>query len=382
MPTQDAGKMTNPLFNDNKFKLGVFAFNGRGTLLTYGDGPEVSWKRCLRIAGQADAAGLEAIIPYVRWKGGPRVDETSVRAHHEIFDTFAFAAAITQATKYSSVFSTTAMPITHPLIAAKQGATIDHIGGGRFSLNVVAGWNTPEFEMFGEPLRAHSDRYDQASEWMQIVQNAWSSEDEFDFQGDYYKVTKGESWPKPIQKPFPPIMNAAGSERGAKFAAKYADICYVMAGKGGVESFAALIAEYKRIAREEFNREIQIWTLTDFIIRDTEAEARDEFNRRKELENMANPLYHKAVAQLRAEQAKPMQVPGAGAGSGESTPYDNKLVGTPEQIVDMIKTWSDIGLAGVVMRNSEHMDDDLPLLLGKVLPLLEQAGLRKAFSNR
>lgn len=381
MSEDQSNRPTNPLFNDNKFKLGVFAFNGRGTMMAYGDGPEVSWERCLRIARQADDAGFETIIPYVRWKGGPKVDDTSARANHHVFDTFAFAAAITQATKYSSVFSTTSMPITHPLIAAKQGATIDHIGGGRFSLNVVAGWNTPEFEMFGAPLRGHDDRYKQADEWMQIVDSAWGDQDEFDFHGEFYDVVKGESWPKPIQSPRPPIMNAAGSESGARFAAKHADICYVMAGKGGIEAFAAMIAEYKRIAREEFNRSIQVWTLTDFIIRDTEAEAIEEFQRRKDFENSANPEYHKQVAKLRADQAKPLQVPGMKTSEGESTPYDNKLVGTPEQIVDMIKQWSEIGLAGVVMRNSEYMDEDLPLLIEKVVPLMEKAGLRSPFAG-
>lgn len=370
---------TNPLFNDNIFKLGVFAFNGKGTMMTYGAGPEVSWSRCERIAGQADKAGFETIIPYTRWKGGPKIDEVSKDAHHDVFDTYAFAAALTQATSQASVFSTTSIPIVHPLIVAKQAATIDHIGGGRFSLNVVAGWNTPEFEMFGEPLRSHNDRYEQAAEWMEILQMAWTREDDFDFEGNYYKVVKGESWPKPIQKPFPPIMNAAGSEKGAHFAAKYADICYVMAGKGGIETFSAMIKEYKRIAREEYGREIQIWTLTDFVIRDTEAEAHDEAMRRVAVENNVNPEYHKEVAKIRAAQAKPLQLPGQ-TQTAEGTPYDNKLVGTPEQIVDKIKAWSDIGLAGVVMRNSEYMDADLPLLIDKVVPVMEQAGLRKAYS--
>jgi hypothetical protein len=49
--------------------------------------------------------------------------------------------------------------------------------------------------------------------------------------------------------------------------------------------------------------------------------------------------------------------------------------------VEKIKQWSDIGLSGVVMRNSEYMDQDLPLLIEKVVPLLEQAGLRKPFAG-
>ena len=51
-------------------------------------------------------------------------------------------------------------PLFHPLIAAKEMVTADHIGQGRFGLNIVAGWNEGEFEMFGVAQRAHHDRYE------------------------------------------------------------------------------------------------------------------------------------------------------------------------------------------------------------------------------
>ena len=61
------------------------------------------------------------------------------------------------------------MPTVHPIVAAKQATTIDHISSGRFALNVVCGWYEPEFLMFGAPVMEHDTLYDYAAEWLEIV---------------------------------------------------------------------------------------------------------------------------------------------------------------------------------------------------------------------
>jgi alkanesulfonate monooxygenase SsuD/methylene tetrahydromethanopterin reductase-like flavin-dependent oxidoreductase (luciferase family) len=63
-------------------------------------------------------------------------------------DPFTWAAAIAQATEHVGVFVTAHAPTSLPIAAAKQLATIDIISNGRLGLNVVAGWNRPELEMF------------------------------------------------------------------------------------------------------------------------------------------------------------------------------------------------------------------------------------------
>lgn len=374
----DARRATNPLFNDNKFKLGVFGFNGKGAQLTHGPGPDVTWARSSAIARLADAAGLEAIVPYTRWKGRPQVDEATKHVPHDVFDTYAWAAGLSQQTEHSAVFATTAIPMIHPIVVAKQAATIDHISGGRFALNVVAGWNAAEFEMFGEPLKGHDDRYDQAAEWMEIIRKLWTEEEDFDFEGRYYKIVRGESWPKPIQSSYPAIMNAGGSDKGAHFAAKYADMCFVIAGKGGLDEMAAHVAEYKRLAREEYGREVQVWSTSPIIIRPSETEVADEAKRQQEA---LNPAYLKQLQELRGEQAKPLQVPGRDTPKAATTANDAvKIVGTPEQIVDAIAALSAAGVDGVVL-TSDTLEEELALLSSDVLPLLEQAGLRKPFNR-
>ena len=110
-------------------------------------------------------------------------------------------------------------------MAAKQGAVIDHISNGRFTLNIVCGWNFPEMEMFGVKLQEHEDRYACAEEWITIVKRLWSEDETFDFKGKFYNIKKGYLQPKPIQSAHPAIMNAGASGRGKHFATKNCDLC-------------------------------------------------------------------------------------------------------------------------------------------------------------
>ena len=79
-------------------------------------------------------------------------------------------------------------PLIAPLIAAKEFVTADHIGQGRFELNIVCGWNEGEFEMFGATLSDHESRYDYAQEWLEIVKLAWSEGEDFDFTGRFFNL--------------------------------------------------------------------------------------------------------------------------------------------------------------------------------------------------
>jgi FMNH2-dependent dimethyl sulfone monooxygenase len=123
--------------------------------------------------------------------------------------------------------ATTHASTYHQLTVAKQSATIDIISGGRFGLYVVAGWNNPEIEMFGASLREREERYRYLTEWMEIVLRLWIEDEEFDYQSDFFNIVRGGSRPQPLQKPHPPIMNAASSGTGLAFAARVADICLV-----------------------------------------------------------------------------------------------------------------------------------------------------------
>ena len=261
------------LFNDDRLKLGVFGFNGQAPSNSILDELYVpTWRRILDVGSMADAAGFEVLVPFARWKHGRSRDSNNLAAL-DVFDPFIWAAGLSQATRHPAVMATSHRSLVHPVIAAKEAATIDHIGGGRFALNVVAGWNEPEFRMFGGDLEGHTDRYAQAAEWMEVVRRLWRESEHFDFDGTFYSIRKGESFPKPVQTSFPPIMSAGGSDKGRQFAAKYADLCFTLIRSNQREGAKADVDAYRDLARREFGRDIQVWTVAYVIQRDSQAEA-------------------------------------------------------------------------------------------------------------
>ena len=86
-----------------------------------------------------------------------------------------------------TVFGTVHAPLFNPVIAAKEMVTADHIGEGRFGLNIVVGWNEGEFQMFGVKQREHEQRYEYAQEWIDVIKMIWSDKEDFDFHGQYLK---------------------------------------------------------------------------------------------------------------------------------------------------------------------------------------------------
>jgi len=369
--------LTNPLFNENRMKLGVFGFNGQAPSNSILDELYVpTWPGVLDIGAKADVAGFEALVPFARWKHGRSRDSVNLAAM-DVFDPFVWAGGLGQATHYPAVMATSHMSLMHPVIAAKQSATIDHISNGRFALNVVAGWNEPEFRMFGGALEGHSDRYAQAAEWMEVLRRLWREEDEFDFEGKFYSIKKGESFPKPVQKPFPPIMNAGGSDKGREFAAKYADMCFTLIRSDEPEGAKADVDAYRELAKRDFGRNIQVWTVAYVIQRDSQAEA--EAYQHRILENADQRANDTMMAML-GNQSKMMSKEAfqlfknryiAGAGGFP-------LVGSAERIVDTLSRLSKAGVDGVLLCWIDYMDG-LTRWVRDIMPMLEQVGLRRPF---
>jgi dimethylsulfone monooxygenase len=124
-----------------------------------------------------DEAGIDFMLPIARWIGyGGETD-----FHGGVLETMTWAAGLLAATKNIAVFRhhPHRQPTT-PAVAAKQIATIDQIGHGRAGLNIVAGWNKPEYEALGLTLPDdHETRYAYAQEWFDLVRKLWASDEHF-----------------------------------------------------------------------------------------------------------------------------------------------------------------------------------------------------------
>src|SRR5882724_2773567 len=163
--------------NNNEFKIGLFGANcssGRAVTMV----PErwrAGWIDNLELAKMADEAGVDFLLPVARWKGyGGDTDYQG-----STFETITWATGLLASTKRITVFGTVHAPLFHPVIAAKQFVTADHVGQGRFGLNVVVGWNEDEFTMFGVTQRDHEARYAYGQEWVDAVKMLWSDREDF-----------------------------------------------------------------------------------------------------------------------------------------------------------------------------------------------------------
>jgi dimethylsulfone monooxygenase len=366
---------TNPVFNDNALKLGVFALNGIGNNMS--NAPEnldAKWDDSVLLSKLSEEAGFEANVPYSRWRG--YVDADPGHRSGLALDSYTWAAATSQVTS-AAVFATSHVPTIHPIAAAKQCATIDQISGGRFGLNVVAGWNKTELDMFGAAMKDHHDRYAQAAEWIEILRALWSRDDAFDYEGEYYTVKKGISMPKPIQRPFPPIMNAGGSDRGRAFAAKYSDMAFVIVRSDDVDEIRRETDVYRKLAREEYGRDIQVWTLSYVVQGDTEQDARDRLNYYvvehgddRALDGFMN--MHNMHSQLMPPDVMDAMKFRLKAGHG-----GYELVGTADKITSQLDKLSKGGIDGVLLSWFSY-EDGIRNWIKDVKPRLEQAGLRSA----
>ena len=264
---------SNPLFGDRRLKMGTFCSNLKhGCAISSIEGTlEASWPATVALAELADRMEYEALVPVGRWRGfGGTTDFNGAG-----FECYSWAAGIAGVNGNSAIFATSHVPTVHPVMAAKQATTIDHISGGRFVLNVVTGWNESEFRLFGIDVPDHDRRYDMAVEWVEIIRRLWTEHELFDFEGEFYRIGGGQLLPKPIQSPRPPFMNAGGSERGRHFAAKYCDVAFIVVVNHDMDDLKAQIAAYKDLARKEYGREVAVWTHTYIVQGDTEKDARD-----------------------------------------------------------------------------------------------------------
>src|SRR5579871_5254132 len=133
------------IYNKNKFKLGLFGMNCLGGL-SLTKAPErwdASWDNNVKAAKLADEAGLEFLLPIGRWHGYQGESDTQGTT----FETIAWACGLLAKTDEITTFGTLHVAFINPVFAAKQMVTADHIGHGRFGVNVVSGWNAIEFGM-------------------------------------------------------------------------------------------------------------------------------------------------------------------------------------------------------------------------------------------
>lgn len=364
------------LLDGNPLKLGLFGANcssGR-SYITAHERWDTSWENNVKIAQVADEAGIECMVPIARWKGYGGESNPNGTS----WESITWACGLLAATKRINVFATVHVPLNHPLVAAKQMTTADHIGRGRFGINVVCGWNDDEFAMFGVTKKEHDDRYAQGAEWWTIVQQIWAGGEPFDFEGVHYQLHGVEGSPLPYGGQAPVMMNAGSSPAGRAFAVRYSDLHFD--GVKTPEESIDRIAETKGLAREA-NRSLQAWTSVGVVCRATRREAAD-FTQYIVDHADLGAVGH--LAEMHARDAKDRtDADGVYRRDGEG-PIERRVlargsycaVGDPDWVAEELARLRGVGFDGLVLNFVDYLVE-FPYFAQEVLPRLERMGLRQ-----
>ncbi|MGQ0431788.1 MAG: TIGR03621 family F420-dependent LLM class oxidoreductase [Microthrixaceae bacterium] len=114
----------------------------------------------------------------------------------------------------------------HPVIVAKEAATLDVLSGGRFELGIGAGWMTSDYEAAGIPLDRPGVRIDRLAEALAVMRGLWA-DGPFSFEGEHYQVHDLDGRPPPATSGGPMLVIGGGGERVLRLAARTADIVAV-----------------------------------------------------------------------------------------------------------------------------------------------------------
>jgi len=115
----------------------------------------------------------------------------------------------------------------HPVLLAKDVATLDLLSGGRFELGLGAGWRQGEYEQAGIPYDSTPVRINRLAEALHVLTGLFA-DGTFAFAGEFYTVAELDGQPKPAQRPHPPLLIGGGGRRILSLAAGQADIVSII----------------------------------------------------------------------------------------------------------------------------------------------------------
>lgn len=374
-------RRASPLFRRDHLQLGLFAANCSGGLaITRAPGQwDNSWDNNLALARLADARGMDFHLPVARWIGSSRKTGFRSSFMRSAIDPTVWATAILAATGRMTVFTTVHTAMHHPIAAAKAAASADQVGHGRFGMNIVCGWNKPEYDMFGfEFLQDHVDKYDHGQEWWDIVQRLWAEDTPFDHNGRYWTLKHVHGEPKTVDGCRPPIINAGASEHGRDFAVRNSDFILTVFGEfdDGVRTVRAVNEKART-----YGRSVGVIAHTNIVCRPTMKEARDfDVWYSEEMADWDCVDYNIALLGIHGGHMPPEQLKmfrrRFAQGFGGMT-----LVGDPDHVAAEYKKFFDAGFAGCVVVPMNYLDE-FPYFADEVLPRLERLGVRRKADDR
>lgn len=193
----------------------------------------LDWRQLRDMAQTAEGLGFEVLtVPDHIVMEGP---EHTFDPHHLSYDPMLMVAVLSEATKKARVGHLVLCNLfRHPVITAQSLASLDGLSGGRVIAGLGTGWTEREFRMTGMPFPDIGTRLRMLDEALTCMRSLWTNE-ETTFAGEFYQLRDCILWPKPVQRPHPPILLGGGGKGLLRVAAKHADVVNIIsdAGKPG-----------------------------------------------------------------------------------------------------------------------------------------------------
>ena len=312
--------------------------------------PKDQFESIVRTAKDAERLGYNSIWLYDHFHTIPKIENRSV---FECWMTLTALAAETDKAKLGQIV--TCNSYRNPSLLAKQASVLDVISGGRLILGIGAGWYEHEYLGYGYNFPSAAKRIGMLDEAVEIIKRMWI-EPVVDFEGKYYKLHGAINYPKPVQKPRPPILiGGRGEKLTLRVAAKHADIYNL--GGGMPEDFerkVRILKEHCASVKRDPN-EIELSFHTEVIIGETEAEVqqfvqeliKEGFNKSYRGKGIWEPISKEQFLR-------------------------NSIVGTPNQCAEQIKKFVELGATYFILYFDKTIERETHKLFAKeVIPLIK-----------
>ncbi|HEV2013856.1 MAG TPA: LLM class F420-dependent oxidoreductase [Candidatus Dormibacteraeota bacterium] len=293
----------------------------------------LTWERWFAIADRVESLGLDSLWRsdhFFSLMGHPE------RPALECWTSLTALAQRTQRIRFGPLVSP--MTFRHPALLARMAAAVDGLSNGRLVLGVGAGWNEAEHQAYGISLPPLKERMDRLEEGIAVIKALWTG-GPVDFEGHYYQLRGAAAFPRPVQRPAPPLLIGGDGEiRLLRVVAREADEWNSHApGPEAYRVKRARLEEHCRSAGRNPDEIRRSWMGGVLIGRDA-AEVREK-----------GRWHHSFLAALTS--VAPESAPDALADR-------SWLVGTTDEIGTQLDAWSAVGVTRVMFQwyNLDDLD--------------------------
>ncbi len=249
-------------------KLGVFLPNGQNGYILSERSPQYlpTFGHMLAITQEAERLELDFILSMIKYRGF----EGSTGYWSSCLDSIALTAGLAAATSRIDLYATVPVLGVHPAIAARMIATLEDISAGRSGVNIVTGWNRPEYSQMGlwPSQDYHNRRYELTEEYIGIMRALWRH-GHVTHHGEFFQLDDCRCAPTAAREI--PIVSAGQSPKGIEFTARHAEYNFVFGGAAKLKR----ISEPLRRAADAAGRQVGMLALVCIIAARTDAEAAD-----------------------------------------------------------------------------------------------------------